>query len=205
MVNSIIRPPRAEYRLGPERQFISNVIVERKDFELINKRNLTLQCSWYQPSSDNRKAEKLPCLIYCHGNSGSRNDAQECIPLLLGYNITVMSFDFAGSGMSQGEYVSLGYFEKDDICTVVEHLRNSNTVTNIGIWGRSMGAATAIMYGKIDPSIACMVVDSPFSSLNVLASELIESSDFKIPKTLLKVGMKMIKKTVNKKANFDIE
>jgi hypothetical protein len=50
-----------------------------------------------------------------------------------------------------------------------------------------------------------MVLDSPFCSLNTLASELIETSDFKIPKTLLKVGMKMIKKTVNKKARFDIE
>ncbi len=36
---------------------------------------------------------------------------------------------------SQG-YVSLGHFEKDDLKTVVNHLRNSGKTSRIGLWGR---------------------------------------------------------------------
>jgi hypothetical protein len=38
-----------------------------------------------------------------------------------------------------------------------------------------MGAATAIMFGASDPSIAAIVLDSPFSSLPKLAAELVTS------------------------------
>ena len=39
-----------------------------------------------------------------------------------------------------------------------------------------MGAVTAIMYAAQDPSVACMVVDSPFASLHTLAQELVENT-----------------------------
>ena len=59
----------------------------------------------------------------------------------------------------------MGYYEKDDLKTVIEYLRNSGRVSRIGLWGRSMGAATSLMYAPDDPSIAGMVLDSPFTSL----------------------------------------
>ena len=40
------------------------------------------------------------------------------------------------------------------------------------MWGRSMGAVTALMHADRDPSIAGMVIDSAFSSLKKLAEEL---------------------------------
>ena len=40
-----------------------------------------------------------------------------------------------------------------------------------------MGAATAIMYGASDPSIAGMVLDSPFTSLKQLSKELVNSTN----------------------------
>ena len=38
--------------------------------------------------------------------------------------------------------------------------------------GRSMGAVTALMHADRDPSIAGLVLDSPFTSLRTLAEEL---------------------------------
>jgi dipeptidyl aminopeptidase/acylaminoacyl peptidase len=92
--------------------------------------------------------------------------------LLLPYNITVMALDFSGSGMSDGEFVTLGHHEQDDLVTVVEYLRACGTVAKIGVWGRSMGAATSLMYAEADPSIACAVLDSPFASLSELCVEV---------------------------------
>jgi hypothetical protein len=68
-----------------------------------------------------------------------------------------------------------------------------------------MGAATAIMYAAMDPSIACLVLDSPFCSLNVVAQELVENSQIKIPKMMVSLGLKLIRKTIKSKAKFDIK
>jgi alpha/beta superfamily hydrolase len=65
--------------------------------------------------------------------------------VLLPSNITVFTLDFSGSGLSEGDYVSLGWHEKDDLKTVVSYLRNSNQVSRIGLWGRSMGAVTRLL------------------------------------------------------------
>lgn len=115
----------------------------------------------------------MPCVIFLHGNSSSRTGALECIEALLPHHIQLFCFDFAGCGLSDGEYISLGYYEKEDLNCVVEHLRNSGKVSLIGLWGRSMGAATALLHGHRDPSIAAMVLDSPFTSLKELAQEIV--------------------------------
>lgn len=51
---------------------------------------------------------------------------------------------------------------------VIKHLREIDTVSTIGLWGRSMGAVTALLHGDRDPSIGSIVIDSPFCSLRVL-------------------------------------
>ena len=42
-------------------------------------------------------------------------------------------------------------------------------MSTIGLWGRSMGAVTALMHADRDPSIAAMVLDSPFTTLKSVA------------------------------------
>ena len=89
--------------------------------------------------------------------------------------ITVFTFDFSGCGLSEGEYISLGYYERDDVEAIINYLRQSDEISTIALWGRSMGAVTALMYADRDPSIAALVLDSPFSNLKVLAEELCDS------------------------------
>ena len=59
----------------------------------------------------------------------------------------------------EGDYISLGWWEREDLGAVVSHLRECGTVSTIGLWGRSMGAVTALLHGDRDPSIAAMVLD----------------------------------------------
>ena len=121
--------------------------------------------------------------------------------------MSVFAFDMAGSGMSQGEYVSLGFYERDDLAAVVAHLRDQGNVSTLGLWGRSMGAATALMHGHRDPSIAGMVVDSAFSSLEKLAEELVDCArqqGHTIPGFVVSIAMSSIKGSVREKAKFEI-
>ena len=127
--HAIIRPPRCEYEqsdLGPEIFYLEDICVKRTDLELTNKKKLKLKCSWFQPINNE---QPLPCVIYLHGNSSSRLEAMNHLSMLLPDNISVFCFDFSGSGQSDGQYISLGYFEKDDLEIVIDYLRESNKTT----------------------------------------------------------------------------
>ncbi|KAK3010648.1 hypothetical protein RJ639_011813, partial [Escallonia herrerae] len=176
---------------------------QRKDLELVNSRGDVLQCSHYTPIV-RPEGKALPCVIYCHGNSGCRADASEAAIILLPSNVTVFTLDFSGSGISGGEHVTLGWNEKDDLRTVVNYLRADGNVSLIGLWGRSMGAVTSLMYGAEDPSIAGMVLDSPFSDLVDLMMELVDTYRIRLPKFTVKFAIQYMRRAILKKAKFDI-
>ncbi|KAL0867288.1 hypothetical protein Bca101_046406 [Brassica carinata] len=207
LVNFIIRPPRAEYK--PEHDLLEQEFLlkgrwyQRKDLEVKNIRGDVLKCSHYMPL-ELPEDRPLPCVIYCHGNSGCRADASEAAIVLLPSNITIFTLDFSGSGVSGGDYVTLGWNEKDDLKAVVEFLRTDGNVSLIGLWGRSMGAVTSLMYGAEDPSIAAMVLDSPFSDLVDLMMELVDTYKFPLPKFTIKFAIQYMRRAVQKKAKFDI-
>ena len=59
---------------------------------MLNKRRQRLKCSHYLPVVEGQgrgSAGRVPCVIYCHGNCGSRVDASDCLDLLLPQNISV--------------------------------------------------------------------------------------------------------------------
>ncbi|XP_043701254.1 uncharacterized protein LOC122651784 isoform X2 [Telopea speciosissima] len=171
--------------------------------QLRNGRGHALQCSHYVPSPFPDDAT-LPCVIYCHGNSGCRADANEAAVVLLPSNITVFTLDFSGSGLSDGDYVSLGWHEKDDLKIVVSYLRSNKQISCIGLWGRSMGAVTSLLYGAEDPSIAGMVLDSAFSNLFDLMMELVDVYKIRLPKFTVKMAVQYMRRVIQKKAKFDI-
>ncbi|XP_008794704.1 uncharacterized protein LOC103710654 isoform X1 [Phoenix dactylifera] len=206
-INFVIRPPRAEYNPDQylwesEFSFASRKF-KRLDLELTNARGHTLQCSHYVPS-DIPENSTLPCVIYCHGNSGCRADANEAAVILLPSNITVFTLDFSGSGLSGGDHVSLGWHEKDDLRVVISFLRSNKQVSCIGLWGRSMGAVTSLLYGAEDPSIAGMVLDSAFSNLFDLMMELVDVYKIRLPKFTVKMALQYMRRVIQKKAKFDI-
>ncbi|KAK7246056.1 hypothetical protein RIF29_40914 [Crotalaria pallida] len=206
-INFVIRPPRAEYSPDQylwEKEFsLAGKTYQRQDLELKNARGHTLQCSHYLPSPL-LEDTSLPCVIYCHGNSGCRVDANEAAVNLLPSNITVFTLDFSGSGLSDGDHVSLGWHEKEDLKVVVSHLRSNKHVSRIGLWGRSMGAVTSLLYGAEDPSIAGMVLDSAFSNLYDLMMELADVYSIRLPKFTVKMALHYMRRVIAKRAKFDI-
>jgi len=209
LVNAIIRPPRADYKeeaMGPPAFVFCGRRFTRTDFALKTKRGLALQCSHWEPVE--RASDRIPVVIYMHGNSSARVEVIPQLSYLLSLGLAVFSFDFAGSGKSDGEYVSLGYYEREDLMCVIAHLRATNVVSTIALWGRSMGAATALMHGDRDPSIACMILDSPFSDLTQLAEEMVEKGreqGINVPGFVVSVAIRMIRGSVKKQAGVDIK
>lgn len=88
--------------------------------------------------------QRAPCVVYLHGNSGCRIDADDMVDLYLERGIAVFSFDFIGSGLSDGEFVTLGHRESEDLECVLDFLGTLSWISGIALHGRSMGACTAL-------------------------------------------------------------
>ncbi len=118
IVSGIIRPTRSQYPLsllGPSVFEIEGREFQRTDFALLNQKSQRLYCSFWEPTAKSRTAALLPCVIYLHGNSSSRAEALMQLSQVLALGCCYVAFDCAGSGISDGEYVSLGAFEKEDL------------------------------------------------------------------------------------------
>jgi pimeloyl-ACP methyl ester carboxylesterase len=196
------------HQLGPTTFFFAGKHFQRIDFELINPRNMKIHCSLWEPTTEDRPCPTMPCVIYMHGNSSSRLESLSALSMVLAMGASLLAFDFSGSGLSDGDYVSLGAYEKDDLDKVVAYLRESGKVSTIALWGRSMGASTALLHGDRDPSIAGMVLDSAFADLVMLAEELVEKGRQQglfAPNFMVKMAISFIRSSVQKTANFDIK
>ncbi|KAE8895231.1 hypothetical protein PF005_g1251 [Phytophthora fragariae] len=89
-----------------------------------------------------------PCIIYLHGMSSSR---KECVYLhrrVLAAGFSLFALDLSGSGLSGGDRVSFGYFEHDDLRMVVDYLYATGRASAVGIWGRDIGSAAALLHVK---------------------------------------------------------
>ena len=62
--------------------------------------------------------------------------------------ISLCTFDFSGCGNAEGDYVTLGYYEWMDVEEVYIHIKSKEQINEIGIWGRSMGAVSALRFLK---------------------------------------------------------
>ena len=150
LVFAIIRPPRSVYderRLGPTSFAVDGAgRFHRRDVRLRNVRGEELRCSHWVPEAYGDDGVKRPCVIFMHANSAARVQALHYVSLVLSLGCTFFSFDCAGSGLSDGTYVSLGWRESRDLHVVARYLRRLGTVSSLGAWGCSMGAASIIFY-----------------------------------------------------------
>ena len=211
LVQAIIRPPRAEYEiaeLGPEQFTYGGVEFIREDMQIQSPRGLRLDASLWRPLR--MPEEGKPCVMYMHGNASCRAEALTVLAPVLSTGAIMFAFDFAGCGRSEGEYISLGWFERDDCAACIDHLRSLHVVTAIALWGRSMGAGSAVMQASRDPSLAGLILDSPFSNFEAVAMELVAGAQDAVPNVpsippfLARTALRVVASSVHKRAGFDL-
>lgn len=138
-------------------------------------------------------------MIYCHSWGGARIEGKYLIwSYIKLFNIII--FDFWGSGYSDGNHITLGINESEDLESVIKYLKNNYKVEQIGIYGWSMGAVTAIIHNNkySHKEIDFLVLDSPFTNFNIMIWDLIWSwvklPNFVIKQFLLKVQKYCLKR-----------
>ena len=215
LVEAIIRPQRSTYDmrdLGPrvftmEAPGSERITVTRSDFDVVNRRGLTLKCSHWTAL----RGTKAPVIIYVHGNGSSRLEALNgALTVALAIGASLCALDTSGSGQSQGKYVSLGYHESDDIYDVAEYLRRkSGAPPEIALWGRSAGAVASLLTAATKaPILSTVVADSAFASLVALAKELVhqqlQATQTHLPDLMVDIALSWVAGVVEQQANFDL-
>lgn len=61
-------------------------------------------------------------------------------------DFSVLLFDFAGCGNSDGGFVTLGLNESDDLGLIIKHIAEEEQYKRVFLWGRSMGAVSIIHF-----------------------------------------------------------
>ena len=94
---------------------------------------------------------------------------------MLPLGIDLLSFDFSGCGNSDGDWVTLGWKECDDLKAVLEHLVSRGRTSSVALWGRSMGGSTALRFDHASSPlpVKCLIVDSAFCRFKEVAQELV--------------------------------
>lgn len=133
---------------------------------------------WYIPPGD-----KGPAVIFVHGVNANREEDGDFLNIAArlteeGYG--VLLFDLRGHGRSEGETVSAGYFERQDVLGAFDYLKAQGiSPERIGLLGFSMGAATALLAAAEEPSLKAVVADSPFADISdLLAQETARKTPF---------------------------
>ena len=89
-----------------------------------------------------KDANKITMVVYLHGNASARVEVVPNLSFLLAQVgvFGVVGVDFTGSGKSDGDYVSLGYYERVDLECLIQYLKNvyggpDGTDLEIVLWG----------------------------------------------------------------------
>jgi pimeloyl-ACP methyl ester carboxylesterase len=128
-----------------------------------------LLSGWFFPGES-----AAPYVIFVHGIDSQRTDAGavDLAARLVrseGYNVLI--FDLRGHGTSEGDTITAGDRERHDVLGAYDYVLSRGAVPGgVGLIGRSYGAGIAIMAAALEPGIAAVVADSPFTSVEEKAA-----------------------------------
>ncbi len=81
-----------------------------------------------------------------------------------GYNGLLFDYRAHGAGRAEGELVTLGHRELEDMQSAIKYARSRVENPLLGLLGGSMGASVVLMAAARDPEVRAVWADSPFSS-----------------------------------------
>lgn len=164
MFDATLRPPRASYDPLETICVIESrrrTLFVREHVEFTNQSGQRLIGSlWREQGTQDPSA----CLIFLHSLGTNQFECVNLIPFLCTSELALFAFDFSGSGCSSGDIVPLVGNGVQDVLAAAETVRTRYGITQLSLWGRSMGAAIALDVVSSCNDFACIVSDSAFSS-----------------------------------------
>lgn len=147
--------------LSPEDQAAKQILPSPERITFTND-GLSFVGDYY----DNPNTKKC-AVVMLHGIEGNRLEMLEFMPTLWERGCGLLSFDARGHGSSSPAYRTYGAKERNDTKAAFEWLQNRTGLPpeDIGLYGISYGAATAIQALDVIPTLGFVIADSPFDTM----------------------------------------
>jgi uncharacterized protein len=129
---------------------------------------------WYIPAPPTEPETKpRGAIVLCHGMSAHRAQCLFWAEPLWNAGYALLLFDFRGNGMSEGTLCSAGFSEPNDLLGAMDFLSAHEELQGVpfGVFGFSMGGATAIMTAAQDERIRAIATHGAFASLESAISQ----------------------------------
>ncbi len=125
---------------------------------------------WFLPVKKSPDSVTSPkgIVILCHGMLANRSEGLHWAKELWNRGFAVLLFDFRAVGESDGDICSAGHYESMDLCGAVDYAlaRPDCSELALGVFGFSMGGATAIIAAADEHRIQAVATHGAYASLD---------------------------------------
>lgn len=104
-------------------------------------------------------------VVIFHGLGDNRSGQVGYAKFLLAHGYGTLMMDSRAQGGSEGDIGTYGWMERNDSRAIDDALLASEPVRHLFYFGESMGAAIALQSAAVDPRVAGVVAEDPFSNL----------------------------------------
>jgi alpha-beta hydrolase superfamily lysophospholipase len=115
--------------------------------------------SWYLPAANSHAT-----VVFVHGTGADRRQMLELARILHGEGFAALLIDLRAHGESPGDAITLGHLERFDVQAAVDYARQREPKHCIGLVGRSMGGAAALLAPKLD--LDALVIESVYATID---------------------------------------
>jgi pimeloyl-ACP methyl ester carboxylesterase len=130
----------------------NSVYFKTKDSLLLN--------GWYAAPDTGSSA-----VILLHGYRSNRLEMMPRALMFMKYGFGALVYDARACGESEGNHISFGYYEKNDLLAATDFLKKTG-IKHIGLDGFSQGGATIVLAGDSFPQeVKFAIIESTYPSL----------------------------------------
>ncbi len=106
-------------------------------------------------------------VMFLHGFHGTRYHALNWAPMFWERGCDILAYDHRGQGASSPAFHTYGFHEKEDAVAALDWFATRTGLERgqIGVFGVSYGAATALQMAPLTPGLAFVGADSAYSDL----------------------------------------
>lgn len=112
-------------------------------------------------------------VLFLHGRGGQRTELIDYIPLFWDRGCDAVVYDLRSRGASEGDVQSFGALDRHDAVAVVDWVTNRTGLasSDVGLFGASYGAGTAIVTTTVVEDLGFVISDSTYSDISAAVSE----------------------------------